>query len=150
MSFGKASRLTGMTTYEYTLTRTIDAPVEKVWTTWTEPKHYSVWFNAPLETVNLDVRPGGKWSSTLITPDGQEVPLSGSYPEIVANKRMVMAMDIPGQDEPETMEFDLTSTGDGKTEVVVHQVCDTQESCDGAKEGSEYLLDAFTAYIATI
>jgi uncharacterized protein YndB with AHSA1/START domain len=139
-----------MTTYEYTLTRTIDAPVEKVWTTWTEPKHYSVWFNAPLETVSLDVRTGGKWSSTLITPDGSEVPMAGCYAEVVENKRMVLAMEFPGKDEPETMEFELTATSDGKTEVLVHQACDTQEGCDQSKGGSEYLLDSFAAYIATI
>lgn len=136
------------TTFEYTVTRTINAPVEKVWQAWTEPKHYATWFNAVPETVSLDVRTGGSWASTLITPDGQEFPLSGRFTKVVKNKRIVMTMDVPGQ-APETMEFAITSEGT-QTAVTLHQKLKSQESCDTSREGSEYLLDSFAAYVPTI
>jgi uncharacterized protein YndB with AHSA1/START domain len=46
-------------------------------------------------SVALDVRPGGAWQATMVSPDGGEYPMSGTHREVEANRRLVIAMDTP-------------------------------------------------------
>ena len=53
-----------------TITRVFDAPRERVWREWTEPEPFADWFGGteseiPLDTVSMDVRPGGSWRATM-------------------------------------------------------------------------------------
>lgn len=68
--------------FAYTLTRTLDAPVESVWRAWTTPERYAQWAGAAAGSVEMDVRPGGAWKATMLTPDGGQFPLTGSYVEV--------------------------------------------------------------------
>lgn len=47
----------------YVLERTLDAPREMVWKTWTDPKLVARWYGPNVETIvhEMDVRPGGLW-----------------------------------------------------------------------------------------
>lgn len=135
-----------MSAYEYTVSRVVDAPVEKVWAAWTEVDHYEIWFHAVPGSVELDVRPGGAWKATLNAPDGSQHPMTGTYREIVENRRLVTAMDVPGG-EPAVMDMELADLGGGRTEITVHQVCGTQEEHDMAKQGSEVLLQWCDEYV---
>jgi uncharacterized protein YndB with AHSA1/START domain len=135
-------------TYEYTLTRELDAPVENVWAAWTQPDHYAQWSGAVRQSISLDVRPGGAWSATMATPDGSEFPLTGSYGEVTENERLEVIMDLPGGAST-TMAVDLTDLG-GKTRIVLSQACATPEQRDMSQQGSEMLLDGLSAYVPTI
>ncbi|MDT0306325.1 SRPBCC domain-containing protein [Streptomyces sp. DSM 44917] len=130
----------------YTLTRELEAPVAAVWDAWTEREHFVEWFGVIPETVELDVRPGGSWSSTIVTPVG-DFPMSGGYAEVVPRRRLVTTMNV-GRPEPAVMEMDLTPLGEGRTRIVLSQECDSEEERDQAREGSTMLLDALTAYLA--
>ena len=132
--------------FDYTLTRTLDAPVDKVWAAWTIADIYGTWASA--EEVVMDARPGGTWSSVMVIPGGTRVPLSGGYTEVVKNKRLVMGMNVPGRDEPVLMTIDLTVDGE-RTQISLSQTCDTAEERDQAEQGSNFLLDSLTAYLAT-
>ncbi|SNT22810.1 Uncharacterized conserved protein YndB, AHSA1/START domain [Streptosporangium subroseum] len=132
--------------FEYTLTRTLDAPVDKVWAAWTVADNYGTWASA--EEVVMDARPGGTWSSVMVIPGGARIPLSGGYTEVVKNKRLVMGMNVPGRDEPVLMTIDLAADGE-RTQIVLSQTCDTAEERDQAEQGSNFLLDGLTAYLAT-
>ena len=46
------------------ITRVFDAPRAEVWREWTEPDRFADWFggrgvDVPLDSVSMDVRPGG-------------------------------------------------------------------------------------------
>jgi uncharacterized protein YndB with AHSA1/START domain len=131
--------------YDYTITRTLDAPVDKVWAAWTSADDYSTWASA--EEVVMDVRPGGTWSSVMVIPGGTRVPLSGGYTEVVENKRLVMGMNVPGRDEPVLMTVDLAADGE-RTEISLSQTLDTAEDRDQSEQGSNFLLDSLTAHLA--
>ncbi|MFI0452069.1 SRPBCC domain-containing protein [Actinomadura sp. 6N118] len=131
--------------FDYTITRTLNAPADKVWQAWTIADSYSTWASA--EEVVLDVRPGGAWSSVMVIPDGTRIPLSGSYVEVVDNKRLVMGMNVPGRDEPVLMNLDLAANGD-TTQITLSQTFDTAEDRDQSEQGSNFLLDSLTAYLA--
>jgi uncharacterized protein YndB with AHSA1/START domain len=74
------------------LTRTIDAPREKLFRAWTDPDLLKQWF-APLpytvRIAELDVRVGGKILVVMQSPDGRDIPCPGVYLEIVPNERIV-------------------------------------------------------------
>ncbi|GGJ80122.1 ATPase [Streptomyces camponoticapitis] len=133
------------TGFDYTVTRTLEAPVAQVWAAWTRADQYGQWAHA--EEVALDVRPGGAWSSVMVIPGGARVPLSGRYTEVVENKRLVIGMDVPGREELALMTVDLDADGD-HTRITLYQTLDSAEERDQSEFGSNMLLDGLTAYLA--
>jgi uncharacterized protein YndB with AHSA1/START domain len=74
------------------LTRLIDAPREKLYRAWTEPELLKQWFApAPYTTpsAELDVRVGGANAVVMRSPDGNNIPCSGVYLEVVPNQRLI-------------------------------------------------------------
>ena len=78
--------------HELVLTRIIDAPREKLFHCYTDPKLLQKWFVPrpwTIAAVDIDVRPGGLFSATMKDPDGKEYPNLGVYLEVVENERIV-------------------------------------------------------------
>ncbi|MET9023469.1 SRPBCC domain-containing protein [Actinopolymorpha sp. NPDC004070] len=132
--------------YTYTLTRTLDAPVAKVWEAWTNPEQYAQWANAVPGSVEMHVRPGGTWKATMVTPGG-EFPLGGTYLEVADKRRLVLGMNVPGRPEPVAMSADFTDLGE-RSEITVSQTSDTKEERDMAEQGSTMLLDGLSKFVA--
>ncbi|MDQ1042470.1 SRPBCC domain-containing protein [Streptomyces sp. V4I2] len=134
--------------FSYKLTRTLDAPAVKVWRAWTTPEQYAQWAYAAPGSVEMDVRPGGAWKATMVTPDGGRFPLTGSYLEVAENRLLVVGMDVPGKPVPAAMTMELDEQDDHHTQIVLHQTCDTAEERDMAEQGSTMLLDSLSAFLA--
>ena len=79
---------------DFTVTRTLKAPHEKVWQILTQPSHFEGWLPAKPGTAVLDVRTGGSWQATVISSDGEEIALTGRYDEVSEPDRLVMT--VPG------------------------------------------------------
>ncbi|WND37362.1 SRPBCC domain-containing protein [Streptomyces sp. BB1-1-1] len=141
-------RTTPANGFSYTLTRTLDAPAARIWQAWTTPDQYAQWAHAAPGSVELDVRPGGAWKATMVTPDGAEFPLTGTYVEVDEPTHLVLGMDIPGRPTPETMTIELTDQGPRNTVITLHQTCDTAEARDMAEQGSGMLLDGLEGFLA--
>lgn len=113
---------------EMTLTRVLDAPRDDVWAAWTTPESFSYWFggkdmNVPLQTIAMDVRPGGEWAAMMEPPTGPAMPFMGKYLEVVKPERLVMTFaDVANPSNPnvETLTVTLKDMGK-KTEVTLHQ-----------------------------
>jgi uncharacterized protein YndB with AHSA1/START domain len=112
----------------FTLTRVFDAPRERVWREWTEPERFADWFggpqaDVPLDTVAMDVRPGGAWRATMFSgPRRREIRWAGAYREVVPPERLVLTFtDQPEEDAHELVTVVLRDLGDGRTEMVVEQ-----------------------------
>ena len=74
------------------LERVIDVPVELVWKAWTEPEHLKVWFCPKpwgVSDCEIDLRPGGIFRTTMLSPEGQEFPNMGCYLDVVPMERLV-------------------------------------------------------------
>ncbi|MFI8304465.1 SRPBCC domain-containing protein [Streptomyces sp. NPDC085927] len=134
--------------FSYKLTRTLDAPAVKAWRAWTTPGQYAQWAYAAAGSVEMDVRPGGAWKATMVTPDGGQFPLTGSYLEVVENRLLAIGMDVPGKPAPAVMTMELDEQDDHHTQVVLRQTCDTAEERDMAEQGSTMLLDSLSAFLA--
>ena len=74
------------------LERVVAVPRELVWRAWTNPADIVHWFTpAPWKTVHceIDLHPGGKFKTTMHSPEGQEFPNVGCILEVVPNTRLV-------------------------------------------------------------
>lgn len=105
------------------LTRTIDAPPEKLYRAWTTPDLLKQWF-APLPyttpSAELDVRAGGSCKVTMRSPEGVEMPNPGVYLEVVENQRLVFTDAFTKAWEPSAKPFmtvilTFEDIGGGKT-----------------------------------
>jgi uncharacterized protein YndB with AHSA1/START domain len=117
-----------MAEYGITMTRFFDAPREHVWREWTEPERFADWFGGPtsevpLETVSMDVRPGGRWRLTMFAEPGRrEIRWKGEYREVAEPERLVFTVsDQPGEERYELVTVVLTALGDGRTEMHFEQ-----------------------------
>ena len=81
---------------DFVLTRTFDAPRERVFAAWTDPNRLAQWwgprgYDNPV--CDMDVRPGGRYRIVMRSPEGAEYPIVGEFVEIVKPSRIVMTMD---------------------------------------------------------
>lgn len=75
-----------------TLDRVLDAPRAAIWRCWTDPELLKRWFCPPPVVVaraEIDLRVGGGSVVVMRGPDGNEMPASGVYLEIVPEERLV-------------------------------------------------------------
>jgi uncharacterized protein YndB with AHSA1/START domain len=90
------------------MTRTFDAPREKVWEAFTKPEHVRHWYGGHGFTnpvCEMDVRPGGLWRHVMRTPDGQEFRQEFVFLEVVKPEKLVwQSVDhgkgLPGPPSP--------------------------------------------------
>jgi len=136
------------TAQEIEITRVYEAPRELVWRAWTEPEELVQWWgppgwSTPLETVTMDVRPGGAFRLTSVSDDGVEMPVVGVYREVVEPERLVL--DEPAEQawhEGSESVVTFTDLGDGRTEVAIRAVVQTtDEMRQNAERGMRATFD---------
>ena len=116
------------------MTRVLDAPRERVWKAYTEPKLIPRWWGPRYLTTTVDkmeVRPGGAWRFVSRAPDGSEFGFRGTYREIVQLERITWTFEfegMPGHISVETVTFEEHG---GKTKVTVNSVYASKEDRDG-------------------
>lgn len=108
------------------MTRRFSAPREAVWKVMTEPELVKRWYGGHGFTnprCEMDVRPGGRWSHVMRTPDGQEFSAQFVFLEVVPPERLVwrsadfetssgphcnvMTVTLTEADEPERTDWRL-------------------------------------------
>jgi uncharacterized protein YndB with AHSA1/START domain len=108
------------------LTRVFDAPRERLWREWTEPERFADWFGGreahiPVDSVSMDVRPGGRWQATM-QHDGGEIQWQGVYREVVEPALLVLTFSVqPSDEEYELVTVVFTEIEDGRTEMHLKQ-----------------------------
>ena len=128
-----------------TVENTINAPVEKVWESWTKPEHIIKWNNASDDwhspRAENDLRPGGKFVCRMEAKDGS------------------MGFDFAGvNDIIRTNEYIEYTLGDGrkvkitftakgnKTKVVESFEAEETNSVEIQRGGWQAILDNFKKY----
>jgi uncharacterized protein YndB with AHSA1/START domain len=121
------------TAQEIEITRVYEAPRELVWRAWTEAEELVRWWgppgwSTPLETVTMDVRPGGEFRLISLSDEGLEMPVVGVYREVVEPERLVL--DEPAEQawhEGAESVVTFTELGDGRTEVAIRATIQTTD-----------------------
>ncbi|MBV1690201.1 SRPBCC family protein [Novosphingobium sp. G106] len=117
---------------EIVLCRVLDAPRERVFAAWTDPEQLGQWFGPAgfkTETLECDIRPGGRWRFIYTAPDGtiydnRMVFLRIEAPRLIETEHGSDKDDDPGRFHV-TITFDEQS--DGKTVLTMRQLHPTAE-----------------------
>ena len=105
---------------EIAMTREFDAPRALVWEMFTKAEHLKQWWghgHHTENTIELDLRVGGTYRFVGKTPQGQLVPFTGEYKEIVPPEKIVFTeiFDVDmAREHPSVVTTTFTERG-GKT-----------------------------------
>ncbi|MDB4908116.1 MAG: Activator of Hsp90 ATPase 1 family protein [Gemmatimonadetes bacterium] len=135
------------------ISRTLNAPPERVFAAFASPEAMKEWFSpAPVtvQAVEQDFRVGGAYVVHMRLPDGKVRPVGGTYREIEPNTRLVYTwrwQDSPNFPET-TVSLDFRRTADGKTELaMVHEGLPDESSRDHHTKGWTGCLERLEGYL---
>jgi uncharacterized protein YndB with AHSA1/START domain len=123
---------------ELVITRVFNAPRELVFRMWTDPKHMARWWGPrdyPAVSVDLDVRPGGRWRHCLrSTETGADLWHHGEFHEVVPPERLVFsfAWEEDGERGIENLVTITFADQNGKTLMTFRQA---PFQSDGERDG---------------
>jgi uncharacterized protein YndB with AHSA1/START domain len=146
------------------LERTIDVTPAAVWDAWTDPEKLKQWFApAPWTIVDatVDLRPGGLFSSTMQSPEGETYPNPGCILEVVPNRRLTFTSALVADFRPVaigegefafTAVIDIEDDGSGGARyraIALHdgEAVKAQHEAMGFHEGWGQVLDQMVAFI---
>jgi len=133
-----------------TLKRRLNAPPEKVFAAWTEPKKIVKWFGpdvGPVKQASADVRVGGRYAVEFRTEDGEQHHVSGVYREVVPNQKLVFAWAWRTMPERESLVTVLIKPdGRGSILTLIHEQFFDEAARDRHRQGWTGCLDKLERY----
>jgi uncharacterized protein YndB with AHSA1/START domain len=128
-----------------TIQATVKAPIEKIWSAWSEPKHITTWCTASDDwhapKAENDLRVGGKFSTTMAAKDGSfSFDFSGVYTTVKPNTEMAYTLDDGRQ-----VRVVFSTNGDTTTIVETFEAED-MNPIDMQRAGWQAILDNFKKY----
>lgn len=156
MTTSKSTTLTTPTDRQIVMTRTFNAPRERVFQAHIDPNIVPLWWgmrNNKTVVDKLDARPGGAWRFVEQAPDGNEHGFRGEFREVTPPERITWTFEyegMPGHIVVETITFEEQ---DGKTQVTTTSNFDTVEERDGMlnsgmEAGANESWDRLEEYLA--
>jgi len=131
------------TTYQsITIEATVNAPVEKVWKIWTDPRHITQWNNASDDwhtpKAENDVKVGGHFSFTMAARDGSaSFDFGGKYTQVNKHKLIEYTME-----DGRTAKIVFTMLGD-QTKVVETFDAENENPIEMQRGGWQAILNNF-------
>ena len=134
-----------MNTEPITVKTTVNAPIEKVWQLWADPKSIMNWcyaspdWHAPY--ADNDLKTGGKFKTTMAAKDGSmSFDYEGIYTEVVPNKLIKYILS-----DGRKVEITFSSQGD-TTELIESFDPEKLNPAEMQKAGWQSVLDNFKTY----
>jgi uncharacterized protein YndB with AHSA1/START domain len=117
---------------EIVSTRVFNAPIDRVYQAWTNPKHLAKWWG-PKGFTNtfheFDLRTDGVWAFVMHSPDGHHYPNRSIFVEIVTNEKIVF-------DHISSHPFRVVATFEDlkdRTKVTFRMIHPSAEECEQMK-----------------
>lgn len=123
----------------------VKAPIEKVWSSWTEPKHITKWNQASDDWhsphAENDLRTGGKFKTTMAAKDGSmSFDFEGVYTNVQQHKVIEYAM---ADGRKVSVVF---SQNGNQTKVVETFDPENENPIEMQRGGWQAILDSFKKY----
>ena len=128
-----AAKVTTPGSREIRTERVFDAPRDRVWRAFTEPKLVAQWWGRghALDVESLEVRRGGRWR--FVERDGDQAwAFEGRFREVKPMERIVQSFEfdgMPGHVAINDAVFE--ELGEGRTRVITTVLFHTSEERDG-------------------
>ena len=132
-----------------TIEAIVNVPVEKVWELWTDAKHITQWNYASDDwhcpAAENDLRPGGKFSSTMAAKDGSfSFDFWGVYDEVKPNELIAYTM---GDGRKAEVHF----AGKGKSTYITSTFeAEKENPIEMQRGGWQAILDNFKKYAESV
>lgn len=127
--------------YILKISKTLNAPIEDVFSAWTAPERVAKWF-APGDdhktvVTALDVQVGGNYCIEMHAPDGDIHIVSGEYVEISKPNRLALTWSWAHEKDAHAMlvTIDLLDQGQQTELTLLHERLPSTESRDLHNEG---------------
>ena len=136
-----------------TFKRHLNAPPEKVYAAWTDPKKIIRWFgrsDAKPDSfkAEIDARSGGRFRVSFATDD-EYYEVGGVYREVIPNERLVFSWAWHSTPERESqVTVQLKPEGDGTLLTLHHERLFNQAARDGHERGWIGSLDKLEKCLA--
>lgn len=132
-----------------TIDTTVNAPVEKVWETWTDPKHIMQWNNATEDwhttRAENDLRVGGKFMARMEAKDGSfGFDFGGTYDEVKPSHLIEYTLA-----DGRKVKITFSENGN-ETKVVETFETETTNPIEVQKSGWQSILDNFKKHTESI
>ncbi|WGW05239.1 SRPBCC family protein [Tropicibacter oceani] len=147
---------------DLSFTRTLPIAPALVWDCWTTPahiKHFFVPKPHSIKSCDIDLRVGGRFNTVMVV-NGQEMPNSGVYLEVIPGQRLVFTDAYtegwkPAPDPFMTAILDLKPDGKGGTIYTAtarHRSTETREAHEnmGFYDGWGTVVDQLVDYARTL
>jgi len=123
----------------------VNASPEKVWSTWTDPKHITQWCSASDDWhaphAENDLKVGGKFKTTMAARDGSiSFDFEGTYTNVQPGSVIGYTME-DGRKVEITFSEEI-----GNTKVVETFEAETTNSLEQQQQGWQAILDNFKKY----
>lgn len=128
-----------------TVQAVIQAPIEKVWSRWTEPKHIMKWNQASEDwyapKAENDLRAGGKFLTRMEAKDGSMgFDFEGVYDEVKTHELISYTME-------DGRKVEITFIGQGsETKVVETFDAESTNPVEFQQAGWQAIMNTFKAY----
>ncbi|PAD71367.1 SRPBCC family protein [Paenibacillus campinasensis] len=134
-----------MGTTKVSVEAVIKAPIEKVWTYWTEPEHITKWNQASEDwhapRAENDLRVGGKFVTRMEAKDGSMgFDFSGVYDNVKPHTLISYTME-----DGRSVEIAFRSEGD-ETKVIETFDADSAHPVEFQQAGWQAIMDNFKRY----
>jgi uncharacterized protein YndB with AHSA1/START domain len=127
----------------------VHAPIEKVWSSWGEPKHITKWCQASPDWhaphAENDLRTGGKFKTTMAAKDGSvSFDFDGVYSNVQKNKLIEYSI-------ADGRKVKITFAAEGnKTKVVETFDAESENPIEMQRGGWQAILDSFKKYTESL
>ncbi len=140
------------------ITREFDAPRHLVYRAWTTPELITRWWagdRGEVTSIEVDLRPGGKWRYAMRANPGFEVAFHGEHLEVVANERVVRTEIFEMAPDAEAVSTTTFTESGGKTTVTILVQHTSKEHRDahlnsGMEDGLQEAMDHLEQVIASL
>lgn len=149
-----------MTAQEFSLTvaRTIEAPIQAVFSAWIDPENLRFWWEpggAVVESAEIDLRVGGSFRiiSTALERN-VTIIVSGVYKEVEKPQRLVYTWTWQDADgtfltKDSLVSVDLKNLGENTQLTLIHEGFTSDVAQKRHMDGWESALDSFSHYLVT-
>lgn len=129
-----------------TIETSVDAPIETVWSCWTEPEHIMQWNSASPDwhtpSATNDLREGGSFTSRMEAKDGSiGFDFGGTYTKVIEHKEISYTMD-----DGRKVRVSFDGHG-GHTHIGETFDPESENPVEMQRAGWQSILDNFKSYV---